>query len=252
MTNQNTPRGAMVMVPADPAFNLQLGWAYLDAARAAEPDRDWAFSHSGYRALITSYQAALGTEQTSSLNGKPDDYESRRSWTVKDWYTHLGAWDNDEGQLCFGSTIAFSIMLEQFHRTHTAPLLAEIEQLKGLKPEGPPRPPQGSALPHYGLRWNGPQQPLFIPMDDGYWTPWHLANQLNAQLLSVMAMMADNSDDPDVAETCRSHIAPSAPAKYVVESHMDDPKPMFGSPARNTRNEIRGGLIRQFRRSIKT
>ena len=65
--------------------------------------------------------------QTSSLNGKPDDYESRRSWTAKDWYTHLGAWENEKGQLCFGSTIAFAIMLEQFHRTHAAPLATYVD-----------------------------------------------------------------------------------------------------------------------------
>ncbi|MBC2658606.1 hypothetical protein H7A76_24475 [Pseudomonas sp. MSSRFD41] len=57
-------------------------------------------------------------------------------------------------------------------------LLAEIERLKGLRPEAPPRPPEGKGLPRYGLRWNGPQQPLATPMDDGYWTPWHLANEL--------------------------------------------------------------------------
>jgi hypothetical protein len=57
---------------------------------------------------------------TSSLCGKPDDDVSRRSWTVKDWYTHVGAWENATGQLCFGSTMAFSAMLTQFHRVHTA------------------------------------------------------------------------------------------------------------------------------------
>lgn len=57
---------------------------------------------------------------TSSLCGKPHDDESRKSWTNKDWYTHVGAWENEQGQLCFGSTIAFSAMLQQFHRVWTA------------------------------------------------------------------------------------------------------------------------------------
>jgi hypothetical protein len=60
-------------------------------------------------------------------------------------------------------------------------LLAEIDQLKGIHPGFPPRPPEGEGLPRYGLRWNGPQQPLATPMDDGYWTPWHLADQLKAE-----------------------------------------------------------------------
>lgn len=65
--------------------------------------------------------------------------------------------------------------LVQYLSAGIAQLEAECERLRGLLPEMPPRPPEGSGLPRYGLRWNGPQQPLAVPMDDGYWTPWHLA-----------------------------------------------------------------------------
>jgi hypothetical protein len=58
---------------------------------------------------------------------------------------------------------------------------AENERLKGLQPGYPPRPPDGDGLPRYGLRWNGPQQPLAVPMTDGYWTPWHLADQFKVE-----------------------------------------------------------------------
>lgn len=54
-------------------------------------------------------------------------------------------------------------------------LVAEVERLKGLKAELPPFPPSGTGLPRFGLRWNGPTQPLAVPMGDGYWTPFHLA-----------------------------------------------------------------------------
>lgn len=61
-------------------------------------------------------------------------------------------------------------------------LRAELEALRGLKPEIPLRPPhnndasyQHPALPRYGLRWNGPGEPVSVPMDDGYWTPFHMA-----------------------------------------------------------------------------
>ncbi|WP_433860676.1 hypothetical protein [Pseudomonas thivervalensis] len=64
-------------------------------------------------------------------------------------------------------------------------LLAEIDQLKGLVPGWPPRPPAGEGLPRYGLRWNGPQQPLAVPMADGYWTPWHLADRLKAEIETI-------------------------------------------------------------------
>lgn len=61
-------------------------------------------------------------------------------------------------------------------------LIAENERLQGLKPTWPPRPPEGTGLPRYGLRWNGPTSPLAVQMDDGYWTPWHLANQIKNAL----------------------------------------------------------------------
>ncbi|QXH42213.1 hypothetical protein [Pseudomonas sessilinigenes] len=75
-----------------------------------------------------------------------------------------------------------TIELRGYHKgwaAASAIQLAEITRLKGLQPDLPPRPPEGEGLPRYGLRWNGPQQPLATPMDDGYWTPWHLANELH-------------------------------------------------------------------------
>jgi len=58
----------------------------------------------------------------------------------------------------------------------------ENERLRGLAPELPPRAPEGDGLPRYGLRWSGPDQPLAVPMVDGYWTPWHLAEGVRKEL----------------------------------------------------------------------
>ena len=63
-------------------------------------------------------------------------------------------------------------------RAEIEELRARVERLRGIKPELPPRPPQGEGLPRYGIRLNGPTEPPAVPMDDGYWTPWHLAVQL--------------------------------------------------------------------------
>jgi hypothetical protein len=37
---------------------------------------------------------------------------------------------------------------------------------------------EGSELPaleRYGIEWRGPHMPIALPMPDGYWTPWHIA-----------------------------------------------------------------------------
>lgn len=69
-----------------------------------------------------------------------------------------------------------------------ADLVAQVESLKGIKPEMPPRPQQGCGLPRYGIKWNGDHQPISTPMDDGYWTPYHLVeqclNQIKAEAVS--------------------------------------------------------------------
>jgi len=72
---------------------------------------------------------------------------------------------------------------------------ARIAQLEGLKPELPPRPPElggvAQGLPRYGLRWNGPQQPLAVPMDDGYWTPWHCAEACRLMFVELTKYVDD-------------------------------------------------------------
>lgn len=67
----------------------------------------------------------------------------------------------------------------------------ENEQLRGLTPDLPPYPPEGGGLPRYGLRWNGPGQPLSVPFDDGYWTPWHLAAARTAELELRLVKLAE-------------------------------------------------------------
>lgn len=70
-----------------------------------------------------------------------------------------------------------------------AELRAENEMLRGLKPMFPPRPPEGSGLPRFGLRDNGHGQPMAVPMDDGYWVPAHLAEQRISELKGALTML---------------------------------------------------------------
>lgn len=64
----------------------------------------------------------------------------------------------------------------------------EVERLKGIKPglEFNQFP-----LPRFGIRWNGPKTPLAVPMDDGYWTPFHVAERLISEVLSLYSLAED-------------------------------------------------------------
>lgn len=82
-------------------------------------------------------------------------------------------------------------------------LLAENEKLRGITPEIGSRPPhwngpemQRAGMPRYGIRWNGPSQPLAVPMDDGYWTPWHMADAAAGSLQArIDALMLEHCPD---------------------------------------------------------
>jgi hypothetical protein len=71
-----------------------------------------------------------------------------------------------------------SVMIEcaRAQRDHVDELRAEVARLKGIYPDRPAIYSAGD-LPRYGIRWNGPTQPIATPMYDGYWTPHHLAEQ---------------------------------------------------------------------------
>ena len=75
---------------------------------------------------------------------------------------------------------------------------AEIERLRGIRPALPPFPPDGDGLPRFGIRWSGPDAPLTVPMDDGYWVPWHLAKRAIDGLRAALTMMPSEPTDEDI------------------------------------------------------
>lgn len=84
-------------------------------------------------------------------------------------------------------------------------LEAEIERLKGIKPDLPPYPsePYGSdEWPRFGLRWNGPDKPLTVQMNDGYWTPYHIAKASADQRVIDAVASARKSWAAQAAHRC--------------------------------------------------
>lgn len=89
------------------------------------------------------------------------------------------SWDNTTDTITLTPT-SFLLCVQAVLSRHCSDLAPAAQgDVAWLKPELPPYPHgtpvhQGE-LPRYGLKWNGPDQPLAVPMADGYWTPWHIA-----------------------------------------------------------------------------
>ena len=83
-----------------------------------------------------------------------------------------------------------------------------VEHLRSFigEPAHPPAPAADGAgeLPRYGIRWNGPTQPISVPIGDGYWTPWHLAHAAIAALQAQQpgAQAVDLYTVDDSAQAC--------------------------------------------------
>jgi hypothetical protein len=79
-------------------------------------------------------------------------------------------------------------------------LKREVTALKGVEPKLPPRPPEGNALPRYGIKWNGDNTPITIPLNDGYWTPFHLAEKAldSANVAAAASLIGYVSQQEDV------------------------------------------------------
>lgn len=64
---------------------------------------------------ITALKAAMSADENAQpIIMSEDDAEqlARSKWTVKQWYEHVGAWENAQGELCFGSVMALGAMLK--------------------------------------------------------------------------------------------------------------------------------------------
>ena len=81
-------------------------------------------------------------------------------------------------------------------------------------------------LERYGLKWTGPKDFVAKPMRDGYWTPWHIAQDRIATLEQQLEAARSEAfrlfgllDDIDTAEDM---FKPETTAhfSYVHKKHM--------------------------------
>jgi len=69
MKNVSFDESMFVLVPREPT--LEMGWAYLEAARKASPHIDHAFNHPGYRAMLAAAPTPTEGEAVRSLLQDP-------------------------------------------------------------------------------------------------------------------------------------------------------------------------------------
>ena len=57
-------------------------------------------------------QPVSESEQPAAMPEDDAEQLARCKWTVKQWYEHVGAWENAQGEVCFGSVMALGAMLK--------------------------------------------------------------------------------------------------------------------------------------------
>lgn len=129
-------------------------------------------------------------------------------WTVRYWYTdNDGSYEMEQEKVA--DTSPYYAPFFAAAPTLLLAALEEVERLRGITPELPDRPPDGCGMPRYGIRWNGPTEPMAVSMEDGYWTPWHLANReierLERELANSRAGLVEV--EPGVCQAPNVHAA---------------------------------------------
>lgn len=86
------------------------------------------------------YEGAEIDQSQPSIQMREQDAKqlARSKWTVKQWYEHVGAWENAQGEVCFGSVMALGAMLKLMARARNsvAPITMPNDGLVPLSVDG--------------------------------------------------------------------------------------------------------------------
>lgn len=154
-------------------------------------------SEAGYRIMLEQCHDELDVlrERAERAEERLDEeLEHLKDVEAAGWCdvcTGTGHLSSGKACMCGGTGLAS--MQVTYLRERLDEAEAERDQLRGIRPELPPRPPEGTWGMRYGIRWNGPSVPLAVPMEDGYWTPWHIANEALEQMQEKLIQRARTS-----------------------------------------------------------
>lgn len=156
----------------------------------------------GLQALVdmTGQPAMYGDVEVNPEPSARDQMHAERvSWNTKQWYEHVGAWENDTGEVVFGSVMALCAMLAQFQ----AVTLYAVPQRAASQPNS-----ERDAARYRELRDHG----LFVVASSGIgWAirrdePPSTAAEMDAAMDRHMQGMAAQQRESGHVQ----HLAPSA------------------------------------------
>lgn len=70
------------------------------------------WDRQGY--IVTPLYERAAEGQVSAATPAERDADDHSTWTFKQWYEHVGAWETPEGWIAFGSPMAVRAMLIQY------------------------------------------------------------------------------------------------------------------------------------------
>lgn len=106
----------VMQTPEDWDPDYRTIWQKLQVADCGK--REWRKYAMQLRTLISTLAQTMDENAQPNTMSEDDAEQSARSkWTVKQWYEHVGAWENAQGELCFGSVMALGAMLKLMAKT---------------------------------------------------------------------------------------------------------------------------------------
>ena len=91
---------------SEPLYTPEMMHDYARAAIAAARPAIW---YEGCDTALAHGPAA--SKPAPAIQAKATDGEDRSKWTLKQWYEHVGAWEDERDCICFGSVMALGAML---------------------------------------------------------------------------------------------------------------------------------------------
>lgn len=109
------------------------GWHRYESANSRKNELEaeranWAQEIAALKAAMSADESA----QTVIMSEDDAEQLARSKWTIKQWYEHVGAWENAQGEVCFGSVMALGAMLKLMTKARHSAIPVSQQDAKPL------------------------------------------------------------------------------------------------------------------------